>query len=202
MFSNAKPQIEMILDLVKLCPEKLQEKCFDILLTSYVGSLNKDTAAQKQAKQQESEQQVEKDSKKDPVGTSQIPDAIRTRLVSMASRIKVTPEQIANLFDFNTDPFSYHAFAVQGTTKVEKTKNIALLLSAKSYLSGAGWTADWKEFRANCADQNCYDKANNPTTMKHNWFKTASPAEGIALSSAGITAAEAALAKFAGGSAE
>jgi len=157
MFDDAKQQMEKILELVQMCPEKLQEKCFEVLMNAYVASLTVKHKSQQSTHSQEGRTSQFEQAE----NVAKVPEAIKGRLVSTAARLKITVDQLASLFDFNADPFSYHAYAVPGTTKAEKTKNVALLLAAKGYLSGAGWTVDWKEFRASCVDQNCYDKANN-----------------------------------------
>ena len=38
MFDDAQLQLEKILALVQLCPERLQEKCFELLLGAYLES--------------------------------------------------------------------------------------------------------------------------------------------------------------------
>lgn len=96
------------------------------------------------------------------------------------------------------DPFTFHGISVPGASNREKTRNVALLLGLKGYLTSATWGADWKEFRATCLDHSCWDQGNAPTTMKHEWFKTGSAAEDISLSPSGVKAAEALFIKLAG----
>jgi len=83
------------------------------------------------------------------------------------------------------------ALNVPGENKADKMRNVGLLLCAKSYLTMSGWDADWKEFRAVCIDQNCWDRANSNTHMsKSGFFKTVSAADGMVLNSSGVEAAE------------
>jgi hypothetical protein len=199
MFDDAEIQLEKILALVAKCPPQLQERCFEILLTAYVDS----KAAKAPSPPPTPPAPAAATSGGQGGGQTQgnggaIPDAVRPRFVAMAARVKVPVEKLASLFDFQLDPFSFHALAVPGSSNAEKTRNVALLLAAKGYLTTGSWTADWKEFRAACVDQACYDRTNNPTYMKNAYFKIAAAADGIALSSSGISAAEALLTQLTG----
>jgi hypothetical protein len=79
---------------------------------------------------------------------------------------------------------------IPGEKKSIQTRNVALLVAAKNYLITGQWNGDWKEFRAMCVDQNCYDRTNISAYMKSDLFKTASSEENITLSAAGQKAAE------------
>ncbi|MEG3190794.1 hypothetical protein [Lysobacter sp. D1-1-M9] len=199
MFEDAQPQLERILTLVAACPEKLQEKCFEILLNAYVQGM---TPLPSAVPIPITAVGATVDSSHGNNGTP-IPEAIRSKLVSLAGRNKVPLDKAAALFDFNTDPFTFHAHVAPGANKAEKTRNVALALSLKNYLTTGNWSTDWMEFRAACIDQNCFDRANTGTTLgKGGLFKTCTQAEGITLSSRGVTAAEALFASLAGGGSE
>lgn len=186
MFEDAQQNLERILALVKQCPANLQEKCFELLLSKYLatyptsGTPKNNTGG----------------SGTNPTGNNQtdaatsVPEAIRNRFNAIVSRTKASMDKAVSLFDFNTDPFTYHAISIPGTSKREQMRNVALMLALRGYLTGTNWSADWKEFRANCLDHNCWDQNNVVNTMKHDWFKSASSAEGITLSQAGIKASE------------
>jgi hypothetical protein len=186
MFENAEPVIDRILVLVNKCPEPLQNKCFEILLTAYVES-TKPKAPTDPDKQTEDKRQKE-DPNRQPLD---IPEAVRPRFGTMATRLKITQPALASLFDFHNDPFTFHALDVPGTTGAKKMRNVALLLAVKNYLATGNWTADAKEFRAMCIDQNCDDRSNMSRYMNstEGYFKNMDE-KVIPLSSAGITAAE------------
>jgi hypothetical protein len=202
MYEDAKPQIEQILSLVALCPENLQERCFEILLSAYVARSAPAPAPVAPAPFIP-ESPLPGAAAASPVGgTGQtaIPEAIKPKLVSLAGRNKIPLDKAAALFDFNTDPFTFHAYVAPGEKKAEKLRNVALALALKNYLASGVWSTDWQEFRAACIDQNCYDRANAGTIMaKSGFFKTHSQPEGITLSSPGVTAAEALFVSLAGG---
>jgi len=200
MFDDAKPELEKILALVNLCPEKLQEKCFELLLSAYLDSkVPKPQPSFTPVSPHATSTQGTDSSHGNNGDTNAVPEAIRTRFNSLVARTKVSPAKAAELFDFNVDPFIYHGVSVPGSSNREKMRNVALLLALKSYLTSASWDADWKEFRATCIDHSCWDQGNVVTAMKYEWFKKASSADGITLSPSGRTAADAIFAKLAGG---
>lgn len=189
MFADAEGQLERILALVAKCPEKFQAQAFEILLKAYVDSkivVAPARGVNPQAVTGASTPPTAGD-RLIPTG---IPEAIRPRMTAMAGRLKVQVEKIASLFDFQVDPFTFHGLSVPGSSKAEKARNVALLLSVKSYLATGVWSADWKEFRAMCVDQNSYDRTNLPKYMNNEMFKVASADSGITLSSSGTAAAE------------
>lgn len=199
MFDDAQPQLEKILALVQLCPEKLQEKCFELLLGAYIESKLPKQPAVIPTSLQNAPTHGAEGSAGDGGSTNVIPEVIRTRFGSLVLRTKVPAAKATELFDFNVDPFTYHGVSIPGSSNQEKMRNVALLLSLKSYLTSANWEADWKEFRATCIDHSCWDQGNSTKAMNHEWFKKGSSAEGITLSPSGIKAAEATFAKLAGG---
>lgn len=195
MFENAEPEIQRIVTLTQGCPERFQDKCFELLLGAYIVSVSAPSPppAPPVRKQEDPTPPAN--------GTPQtpVPEVIRARFLNLAKRMRVSESKAAELFDFTVDPFTYHALDLPGTSKAERTRNVALLLAMKSYLTSGVWTADWKEFRADCINHGCWDKGNAGTYMSTDWFKTASSSENITLSPAGIKAAEALFARTAGG---
>jgi hypothetical protein len=188
MYEDAEAQIERILKLVEKCPQQLQEKCFEVLLGGYAKS--QFAAGQTRKTELSPRREEAAPARSEAAAETEIPEQIRGRFNTMAKRIGVEPDKLASLFDFSTDPFTYHALQVPGGSKAEKTRNVALLVSAKNYLTTGQWSGDWKEFRAMSVDQNCYDRTNITTHMKHEHIKAASPDGGISLSPAGQKAAE------------
>ncbi|SDO83407.1 hypothetical protein SAMN04488595_102448 [Ralstonia sp. 25mfcol4.1] len=199
MFADAEVQLEKILALVAKCPEKLQERCFEMLLSAYLASLSTPPGdalgvATSTAVGGASPVRTAVEAN----GGDVIPEQLRTRFMATATRLKVPSERLAALFDFQLDPYNYHALDVPGSNKADKARNVALLLCAKSYLTMSTWIADWKEFRAVCLDHGCWDKANVGRHLGGPMFKVAGAADGIALAPAGVSAAEGLLAKLAG----
>jgi hypothetical protein len=199
VFPAAEETLSQILALVGKCPDKLQEKCFELLLQAYLDAKVRPAVpmAASATPSPNSPPSPPAPAAPQPDGGG-IPDAVRGRFKAVAGRMAVPVEKLAALFDFNLDPYNFHALVVPGENKAERNRNVGLLLCAKSYLMMSDWTADWKEFRAVCLDQGCWDQANVAAHLgKKGQFKTISAADGLALSSTGITEAQALLTKLA-----
>jgi hypothetical protein len=131
MFEDAEDDIKRIVELAEKCPAALQEKCFEVLLTAYVNAKAGPPAIPPAASTAlPPAPPGNTDLGAAPV--AQVPDAIKGRFGSMAARLKVTQGQLAALFDFQSDPFTYHAIAVSGSAKPQKTRNVALLIAGKT----------------------------------------------------------------------
>ena len=200
MYADADQKLTDILVLVAKCPEKLQERCFEMLLEAYLASKAAPPPTASAPNAAGSHMPLSPPPQPaGPYAGVTLPDALRSRFAALAGRMGVQVDQVAALFDFNLDPYNYHALAVPGDNKADRSRNVGLLLCAKSYLTLSGWTADWKEFRAVCLDQGCWDQANVGLNLKKlGYFKVYSAAEGLTLSNGGVEAAEQLIAKLAG----
>ena len=195
MYDNAEKEIQKILALVELCPEPLRGDAFKILLEGYVRAYSPGGSARTH------QQDGEKGSGKaaEPLNVS-IPPDVQTRLGAMAKRRNVTNEQLAGLFDFTTDPFTFAPLNVTGENNTERTKNVALLVAARAFLATGRWVADWAEIKAMTSHQNCYDVANFAAGLKKakgKQFKSVSVGTSVELSATGTDEAEQLLARLA-----
>ncbi len=200
MYKTGEAALDRILTLVASCPKELQEKCFEVLLSGYVqmevGTLRPPSAPNAGINPALPEQTLVSQE-------SNIPQAVLPRFKNTAKRVGVDLEKLESLFDFNADPFGLHAVTVPGKNNAEKTRSVALLAAARSYLATGAWSADWQEVKALCVDQNCYDLANYSVALKKGagtFFKNVEPGKPIELSSAGIKEAEKLLKALAEGS--
>jgi len=190
MYKTAETALDRILALVAKCPKELQEKCFEVLLSGYVqmevGTVRpSNSPAQIPPRQPPLPPLLPEE--------SSIPQAVLPRFKNTAKRVRVELEKLEALFDFNVDPFGLHAITVPGKNNADKTRSVALLAAARSYLATGAWSADWQEVKSLCVDQNCYDLANYSMNLKKRagtLFKSVEPGKPIELSSAGIKEAE------------
>lgn len=202
MYKNGESAIERILSLVGKCPKELQEKCFEVLLKGYV-QIEVGPPAGAHGQEFQSSVNQENNTQKPPSETN-IPPAILHRFKNAAKRIGIDLERLDALFDFSVDPFSLHAISVPGNNSGERTRNVALLAAARSYLASGSWAADRQEVKALCVDQNCYDQTNFSTILKRGEgtiFKNVETGKPIELSNEGVKEAEKLLKSLAEGSA-
>src|ERR1019366_6281729 len=139
MFDDAEPELERILKLVAKCPSALQEKCFEVLLTAYTNKWHAARQIKHENRETGASRETDRDQREAGRDTKageniEVPQEIRSRFNSVAKRMNVSNADLAKLFDFSSDPFTYHALQVPGDSKSTKTRNVALLVAAKNYL--------------------------------------------------------------------
>lgn len=192
MYENADTELAHIVALAESCPESYRAKAFEILLQGYVNSLGVKPPA------------TVKDVKSGPLGVGEkvsatasldapVPAEVQTRLKSMAKRRGVSPEALARLFDFSSDPFAFAPLNVEGTGVSDRLKKVALLVSARSFLATGKWQGDWAEIKAMCVHQNCYDVNNFAAVLKKakgDIFKSVEAGKLVDLLGAGTEQAE------------
>ena len=192
MDENANAELTRIVALADSCPEAYRPKAFEILLQGYVSSLGmKDVLGGKGTKQ-------------NPHASGEVagatvsldasmPPEVQTRLKSMAKRRGISPEALSSLFDFSSDPFTFAPVNVEGTGISDRSKKVAMLVSARSFLATGKWQGDWAEIKAMCVHQNCYDVNNFAATLKKgkgDIFKSVDAGSSVELSGAGTEQAE------------
>ncbi len=185
MYESAEEVIARILALVDKCPENLKERCFEVLLRGYV---------ERELAGLANRTPVTKTPPPDGDHSLGIPEAVLQRFRSTAKRLSINLSALAALFDFGNDPFTFHALTVPGANKAEKTRRVAVLVAAKSYLATGNWVADWQEIKAECINQNCYDSANLAINLRSGegaaWFKAVESAKNIELTVEGVKEGE------------
>ncbi len=183
MYENAEEVIARILTIVAKCPDNLKEKCFEVLLRGYV-----ETEISIPARRTANETSVLTE-REDTSIEAAIPEAVRQRFKSTAKRLSVSLPKLAGLFDFGNDPFTFHALVVPGMNNADKTRKVALLVAAKTYLATGNWIADWQEVKAECINQNCYVSTNQSVNLQAGegkvWFKSVEVGKNIELSAEG-----------------
>lgn len=205
MYEDADAVLKRIVQLAESCPQPLQEKAFEILLKGYVASLAPSQAPHTPSDQQQVDPPAQPPQVPPTIDESWregIPDEVLPRFQTMATRIKVAPERLADVFDFSTDPFTFAAFHVDGKSNRERLHRVAMLVAARSFLATGRWSADWAEIKAMSTHQNCYDVNNFSgylSAAEGDWFKKVNTGENVQTSAKGQKEAQRLLAEVAGG---
>lgn len=191
MYENADVVLARIVTLIESCPEPYRQKAFEILLQGYVASL-----APRSAPVAKDTKTTPPDGRTAPAATpldASVPVDVQTRLKAMAKRRNVSADALASVFDFSSDPFTFAPVNVAGTNVSDRSKKVALLVSARSFLATGKWQGDWAEIKAMCVHQNCYDVSNFSATLKKakgDIFKSVDAGKSVELSGAGTEQAE------------
>ena len=191
MYENSDVDLTRIVALAESCPEPYRQRAFAILLQGYVASLvPRQVQPGKEAK---SNPQSSAAAHGPAALDSSIPPEVQTRLKAMAKRRNVAPEALAAVFDFSSDPFTFAPVNVEGVGMSDRSKKVALLVSARSFLATGKWQGDWAEIKAMCVHQNCYDVDNfagNLKKGKGGVFKSVEPGKSVELAASGTDQAE------------
>lgn len=202
MFEDAEKVIKRIVDLVELCPKEYREKTFEMLLNAYLSEKGAAGSTEKSSYEPKNAQNFRAAATGDDSWKSGIPDEVLPRFKAMASRLRLSPESLADLFDFSSEPFTFAAIHVDGTSSSDRTRKVALLAAARSFLATGRWQADWAEIKAMCTHQNCYDVSNFSKYLKAgegDVFKKVENRANVQTSAKGQSDAEQLIASMAGG---
>jgi hypothetical protein len=201
MYKNGETAITRVLELTNKCPKELQEKCFELLLAGYVqlelvGRPLTAPAGGKPADQTPA-------APPSPMVEAAIPAAALNRFKTTAKRNNISLDNLANLFDFNSDPFTLQPVSLSGNKTADKARQVVLLAAVRSYLASGFWSADWQEVKSLCVDYSCYDLPNHSTNLKQGnkagLFKAIERGKPIDLTPSGVTKAEELVKSLAGG---
>lgn len=198
MYENSAEELERILKLTDSCPEPLRPKAFEILLQGYVQTLVPPPVPASKGQ----DQKVTPPPKAVPATdwTAAVPTEVLPRLKAMAARRNVAPERLAGLFDFSSDPFTFAPLNIPGDNNSERTRKVALVVAARTFLATGKWTGDWLEIKAMCTHQNSYDRPNFASTLKQakgDLFRSVEVGTSVELSASGTEQAERLLAALA-----
>jgi len=196
MYEKLKKEIKDILEIVKECPEKFQEKCFEVLLSSFL--------------EREKETKVPEKVKEKKFEVPHITEKVKEEDIHM--KVKA----LLKRFDLNTDLigklFLIEEGQIEPTYKLETTKmaesqvQISLLEALKEAIKTGNFEFKIEEIRALYKDRKCYDKANFLAIFKKNkgLFKneTFVKEEPVELSDEGLKELAATITKLTGGEKE
>lgn len=178
MYLELKKEIKEIVEIVELCPEKLQEKCFEMLLNQYIPEhkVEKETniVSQSAVKNVITDDTVESTSSKDCADSSSIEEIKITDFHIKTQRFftnnGVTIEDINNLY-YKEGGKLMPLYESLGSTKMSECQMRLELLTAfeNSYANVNGdMSFRGEEVRQRCQTMKCYDIANFSSIMKKN----------------------------------
>jgi hypothetical protein len=171
---NLKIKIKEILEIVKLCPENLQEKCFEILLSSSL---------------LESPKIIDESTiDKALVVTSQEHFVLPIDVKAFLQQYNIPEEKIQKLFLIHGKEFR-SIYKIETIKKAKVQIQLALLVALENALktSPSKFEFSIENIRQKCIDNKCYDLANFKTHFKNNsnLFKSIEDEEHIELSQDG-----------------
>lgn len=175
MYLELKEEIKNIIEVVQQCPEKFQERCFEILLNQYITDYR---GKKPEIKGESKQQQIVEESKNIDVGYTE--ESIQTDEIKQTDfHIKVqrfmstngiSISEINNLYYKENDKLM-PLYETLGSTKMSECQmRIALLTAFENSFSdpNGDMTFNGEVVRQRCQAMKCYDMPNFSTNLKKN----------------------------------
>lgn len=172
MYQNLKSEIKEIIEIVKQCPDTLQEKCFELLLDNYLKS--NDQPKTKKATTKVDEPSVES-TKADETKVEMIANKeeeivltdfhIKTRKFLETNNITIG---LINSLYYKEDGKLMPLYESLNSNKMTDCQNRIALLTAfeNSFSNGGEMVFNGEVVRQRCQDLKCYDAPHFADTFK------------------------------------
>src|SRR3989344_1250604 len=155
-------KIKEILEIVKLCPPNLQEKCFEILLNKALGT-------QKEDNLEHAPEHKSDDLPNPPAATG---DEIKLSDIHTKARKLldkgITIEQVNNIFYKEGDEFKPLFDDLKSTKVSESQIRLSLLEAFKNAIKTGNFSFSLDTIKELCDLYKCYDTANFSANFKSN----------------------------------
>ena len=152
---DVKAELKEIIELVKVCPEPLQAKCFEILLTDYLTSKKQPT---KQAGQTNERQDK----------PSHVPAETDTRIRAFAAQHGLQPDDVLKVFQVDDlGNVSIEVTDLKTNKNAKRQRTLALLIGGRHQFLEGAFEVPIEELRELCVTYSAYDAANFMTNLKN-----------------------------------
>jgi len=158
MYEKLNKEIQKILEIVKQCPEKFQEKCFELLLSNFLESEKKVTIPEKV-----------KEKKLDvtPIKEKVEEEYIHVKVKAFLQKYGLSIDQLGKLFlieEHLVEPI----YKIK-TVKMAKSQiQLSLLEALKEAIKSGNFRFEIEGIRSLCKDKKFYDSANFSATFNNN----------------------------------
>lgn len=152
-------EIKEIVELVKMCPQNLQEKCFEILL-SHVLSQKEGLHAPSGIKGEAAD--------KSSGDTQRIPPEVKKRLNAFSGQHKLSETEIYKVFSVDeTGNVDIIVTDLRSKKVAQQQRRLALLIGVKHQLADGSFDVPKDELREACVTYGPYDAANFGANLKN-----------------------------------
>lgn len=174
MYESIKEKIEEILKITNKCPENLQEKCFELLITPLIKGGRSTDVEEKS----NDETDVEEEPKKDFI--------ISIDVKAFLHQYNVAEEKLSSLFLMQENKVR-PTYSLSTTKKARGQIQIAVLSALENALKGGKFQFSIPATKNRCIELKTYDVANFQKIFKKNkeLFKSLDDAENVELSPSG-----------------
>lgn len=169
---DLKSKVLEIASIAKECPENLQEKCFELLLTDFLSRQHPShhKKKDKQEKDEEVEQtQEQKDNNNGSTSQKDIQEKdLHVKVRQVMKKEGVTVEQINQIFYKENGDIKPLFDDLRTTKAAESQIRIALLTALKNAIQTGDFKFNGEEVRKDTQQRKCYDAPNFVANFKNN----------------------------------
>lgn len=153
-----KKELKEILELVKVCPRELQEKCFEILLTH---ALSRRSAAHVKERVQEGERPTL------PRQELELPTQIERRMKAFAAQHGLSLDEITKVYSVDElGNVNIEVTDLKASKTAQRQRNLALLVGGRHQFMEGSFDVPLEELRELCVTYSAYDAANFMKNLK------------------------------------
>lgn len=150
-----KKELKEVIELVKLCPPNLQEKCFEMLLETFL------------KKGASSGQSTSPINEIISTSVSDIPVEVNKRLKAFAAQNGLSDDLIQKAFNFDElGNVSIEVTDLKASKTSRRQRNLALLIGVRHQFMEGNFDVPTEELREMCVTYGTYDAANFTTNLK------------------------------------
>lgn len=155
---DLKKEIKEILELVKLCPQELQSKCFEILLAA---ALSHREAPRGDAKSSKPTSEGES-------GGGDLPAEIEKRIRTFGGQHGMPKEDILKSYQIDeAGGVSIEVTDLKTAKTSKRQKSLALLIAGRHHFMEGSFDVPIEELRQMCVTYGAYDAANFKANLKN-----------------------------------
>ncbi|MBI5404513.1 MAG: hypothetical protein HY959_14080 [Ignavibacteriae bacterium] len=166
---NIKNKVHEFAKIAKECPDNLQEKCFELLLSNYLleisrpklGNSDENTIEKRSTN---SNEETHSESKQDNIQEKDL----HVKVKQFMKKESVSIEQISQIFYLENGILKPLYDDLKTTKASESQLRIALLESLKNAIQIGSFHFNGEDVRKETVQRKCYDPANFATYFKYN----------------------------------
>ncbi len=164
MTEKIKEKVLEFADIAKVCPERLQEKCFEVLLTHYLNQIGAKTKSEPEEKLKEKEEYKGKESKEKDI----IENDLHVKVRQLLKKYGLAVDHINQIFYKEENEIKPLYDDLKSTESSESQIRIALLQALKNAIQTGDFQFNGEEVRAETQTRKCYDAANFAAIFRRN----------------------------------
>lgn len=151
-----KKEIKEILELVRVCPQNLQEKCFEVLL-NHALSVKGGRPTSKVAVPDTAD-----------TDTQEVPPEVKKRIKTFAGAHQLSEAEIYKIFNVEeTGNVSIEVTDLRSKKVSQQQRRLALLIGVKHQFTDGSFDVPKDELREECVTYSAYDAANFVQNLKN-----------------------------------